>query len=206
MKIGIYGGTFNPVHFGHIHILKDFISRLELERVILIPTAEPPHKKILNLAPAAKRAEMLELAAKQINTAEVLVSQIEILRKGKSYTADTLEELQKLYPNDELFLLMGEDMFLTVDKWYKPEIIFSLCTLCASPRSNDGLKKLQKFGTELEEKYNAKVLIEDISYIEVSSTEIRSRAEKGESISELVPDYIEEYIKKEKIYVGGEKE
>ena len=124
MRIGIYGGTFNPIHAAHVHLVREFIKRLSLDRVILIPTGTPPHKATHQLASGADRIEMCRLAAADIAECPVTVSDIEVLRTGKSYTADTMTELKAQYPDDELFLLMGEDMFCTVEKWYHPERIF----------------------------------------------------------------------------------
>ena len=116
MRIGIYGGTFNPIHTAHVHLVREFIKRLSLDRVILIPTGTPPHKATHQLASGADRIEMCRLAAADIAECPVTVSDIEVLRTGKSYTADTMTELKAQYPDDELFLLMGEDMFCTVKR------------------------------------------------------------------------------------------
>ena len=107
MRIGIYGGTFNPIHTAHVHLVREFIKRLSLDRVILIPTGTPPHKATHQLASGADRIEMCRLAAADIAECPVTVSDIEVLRTGKSYTADTMTELKAQYPDDELFLLMG---------------------------------------------------------------------------------------------------
>ena len=108
MRIGIYGGTFNPIHTAHVHLVREFIKRLSLDRVILIPTGTPPHKATHQLASGADRIEMCRLAAADIAECPVTVSDIEVLRTGKSYTADTMTELKAQYPDDALFLLMGK--------------------------------------------------------------------------------------------------
>ena len=142
MRIGIYGGTFNPIHTAHVHLVREFIKRLSLDRVILIPTGTPPHKATHQLASGADRIEMCRLAAADIAECPVTVSDIEVLRTGKSYTADTMTELKAQYPDDELFLLMGEDMFCTVEKWYHPERIFAAAEICAAPRDKDSFQTL----------------------------------------------------------------
>lgn len=200
MKIGIYGGTFNPIHLGHIHILKEFIRRLGLSRVLLIPTGTPPHKDAPELASQEDRFSMCRLAVKEITEAPVEISRIEFDRPGKSYSADTLTQLSGLYPEDELFFLMGEDMFLTVDSWYRPEVICSLAALCASPRSEDGLRKLREKQKELESKLGARCFVEDIPYFPASSTQVRELAEQGKSLAGLVPPEVEAYIREYKIY------
>ncbi len=200
MKTGIYGGTFNPIHLGHLHILREFIRRLSLDRVLLIPTGRPPHKLAPGLALAKHRLAMCALAAREIPEAAVEVSALETQRRGKSYTADTLEELEVLYPQDRFFFLMGEDMFLTIDRWYRPEAICSGAALCASPRSVDGMKKLEAQKRKLEREFSARCFLEDIPYLEVSSTQVRELAQKGQDISGLVPESVAGYIKSWGLY------
>ena len=204
MKIGIYGGTFNPIHLGHLHILREFIRRLELDKVILIPTHVPPHKQSFDLASGEDRVKMCKIAAGEIVEAPVEVSTIELDREGKSYTAETLEELKRQHAENEFYLLMGEDMFLTIHQWYRPETIFSLATVCGSPRSEDGLQKLCEQRDFLEKMYGARCRVEDIPYFPASSTEVRELAQQGESLSRLVPSGVEDYIKTHGLYRGDE--
>lgn len=200
MKTGIYGGTFNPIHLGHIHILREFIRRLKLDRVLLIPTGTPPHKDAPELAGKEDRFRMCRLAAEEIKEVPVEVSRIEFDRQGKSYSADTLTLLKREYPEDELFFLMGEDMFLTVDTWYRPEVICRCASLAASPRSENGLIKLKEKQKELEEKFGARCFVEDISWLPVSSTQVRELAERGGSLSGLVPPEVAAYIEEHRVY------
>lgn len=167
---------------------------------MLIPTGIPPHKAAPSLASADDRIAMCKLAANEIPYLPIEVSRIETDSIGKSYTALTLEKLHGLYPADELCFLMGEDMFLTLDKWYKPEVICSLATLCASPRSDSGFSKLKAKQKELEEKFHARCIVEDIPYFAVSSTQIRELATCDKSLSRLVPPAVEEYINSHGLY------
>ena len=205
MRTGVYGGTFNPIHSGHIHILREFIKRLDLKRVLLIPTGQPPHKRAHDLADSADRVRMCELAAKELKDSAVRVSTIEIERGGKSYTFETLRELSRLYPEDELYFLMGEDMFLSFETWRKPEVISSLAYLCASPRSDDGLQALLEHKKTLESRFGARCFVEAIPYFKVSSTQVRQLAVRGESLSGLVPAEVEEYIREHGVYRGKEQ-
>ena len=125
MRIGVYGGSFNPIHAAHTALLTAFARRLLLDRLLLIPAGIPPHKAAPDLASGADRMEMCRIAAKGFTVCPVEVLDIEVRREGKSYTADTLAELKMVYSRNELFLLMGEDMFLTVEKWRQPERIFA---------------------------------------------------------------------------------
>ena len=186
MKTGIYGGTFNPIHRGHIHLAEEFARRLGLDRVLLIPTRVPPHKAAPDLASGKDRLAMCRLAVGEKTNLEV--SDIEMRREGKSYTAETLEELRRLYPQDEFYLLMGEDMFLTVEHWYRPETIFFLAVVCATPRSLHGMGKLQAKKDEYASRYGARCVLEDIPYLPVSSTQVREWAAQGKDIVPLVPE------------------
>lgn len=206
LRIGIYGGTFNPIHLGHIHILREFIRRLSLTRVLLIPDRLPPHKEVHDLASGEDRAQMCRIAAEKIEEAPVEVSDIELRSEGKSYTANTLKALSRQYPGDELYLLMGEDMFLTVDRWFMPEVIFSLSAVCASPRSEDGFQALLRKKEELEKSYGARCFVEEIPYLPVSSTEVRERLKRGESVARLVPKGVERYLLEHGLYRENEEE
>lgn len=202
MKIGVYGGTFNPIHLGHLHVLEEFTQRLHLDEVLLIPTGTPPHKAAPHLASSAHRLAMCELAVADCRV-PVTVSHMETDREGKSYTSDTLQELHETHPLDTLFFFMGEDMFLTLHNWVRPQVICDCATLCAAPRSEDGLFRLTEQKKRLEELFSASCVIEQISYLPISSTEIRERTQRGESLSELVPESVEHYIYEHGLYQSG---
>lgn len=200
-RIGIYGGAFNPIHNGHLHIVRDFIRVLGLDFVLLIPTGISPHKAAAALSASAEdRLAMCHLACEGLG--KIRVSDCEIRRAGKSYTADTITELKKQYPDDELFLLMGEDMFLTVEHWYRPETIFFLATVCATPRSLHGMGKLQAKKDEYQARYGARCLLEDIPYLPVSSTQVREYVKAGKDIAPLVPEAVADYIQTQGLYRG----
>ena len=122
MKIGIFGGTFDPPHIGHINICKEFLSRLSLDKLYVIPAFLPPHKEIKSNTPVNKRFEMCEIAFSPISS-KIEISDVEIKREGKSYTADTISYF-KSRGDDDLYLLCGTDMLLTLDEWYNPKYIF----------------------------------------------------------------------------------
>lgn len=199
MKLGIYGGTFNPIHIGHLQIVKEFIRRLKLDKLLLIPTATPPHKEAKNLASAEQRLAMCRLAVQEVAKADV--SDMEIKRGGRSYTADTLKNLQETYPQAELFLLMGEDMFLTVQDWKNPQEIFALATIVTTPRSHsiEIIRRHEKFLTQT---FHACVRIEEIPYLPVSSTQIREFIRQKKEIGHLLPSTVAEYIQRHQIYAG----
>lgn len=198
MKTGIYGGTFNPIHNGHLHIVEEFRRGLGLDRVLLIPTRVPPHKAAPDLASAGERFAMCRLAAQGKPWLEL--SDIEMRREGKSYTAETLEELSVLYPQDQFYLLMGEDMFLTLGRWYRPETIFSLASVCTTPRSPDGLDALRQKALEYTGQFQARCFLEHIPYLAISSTQVRQAVARGEDVSGLVPQAVAAYMKERGLY------
>lgn len=195
-KIAVYGGTFNPIHNGHIHLAEQFKKLIGFDRVILIPTNVPPHKEALMLASAEDRLQMCRLAALD---AGFEVSDIEVKRSGRSYTADTLELLKKAEPEAEFYLMMGEDMFLTLLSWRRPDKILELSTICAAPRSWQGLKKLEEYAEKLKER-GGRVVLGDIEYLPVSSTMVRDGIREGKDIAGLVPRGVADYIKTKHLY------
>ena len=197
-KIAVFGGTFNPIHNGHLHIAEEFAKRLKADKVIFIPANIPPHKQAPDLAPAARRLKMCRMAAEENHIFQV--SNIEIRRGGASYTSETLEQLKLIYPDAELFLLMGEDMFLTLEQWHDPQTIFRLATVCAAPRSSSKRSRLKSYASHLAEK-GVRTFIEDISYLPVSSTIVREAVKAGRSISSLVPKKVERYILENRLYM-----
>ena len=201
MRTGIYGGTFNPIHKGHLHIVEEFRRGLSLDRVLLVPTHVPPHKAAPDLASARDRFEMCRLAAGGRPWLEL--SDIEMKRAGKSYTADTLAELSALYPRDQFYLLMGEDMFLTLDRWVRPEAIFRLAAVCASPRSVAGMDALRQKALAYAEGFGARCFLEHIPYLPISSTQVRQAVARGEDVSGLVPEAVAAYIGERGLYRGA---
>lgn len=199
MRTAVYGGSFNPIHRGHVHILGEFMERLALDRALLVPAGVPPHKQAPDLAPGEHRAAMCRLAAKALPGRQVEVSAVELDRPGQSFTSDTLARLNELYPGDQLFLLMGEDMFLTVDRWHEAEKILRRAVLCAAPRSPQGLERLKEKARRLEA-LGARCAVESIPFWDISSTQVRELARQGGELSALVPEGVAEYIRQHEIY------
>lgn len=202
-KIGILGGTFNPIHNGHVWLAQEFFRRLSLDTVLLIPTKQPTHKRASQLVPAYHRLEMCRLAVAPLG---FVVSDLEIVRSTDSYTVLTLRELRQRFPNDALYLLMGEDMFLTLLDWREPEQIFSMATVCVSPRSCDPhtLARLQEYARRLEARGGRSFLL-DIPYLPVSSTEIRQAVPDRKKLRELVPVAVADYIVTHHLYENSER-
>ena len=172
-RIGIFGGSFNPPHLGHILALREFYEKLALDTVLLIPAANPPHKTLTKNTPdAAHRLEMCRLAVG--NLPYVQISDMEIVRSGKSYTADTMKQLRERYPSDELFLLMGTDMFLSFQNWYHPEEIAAHASLAVAHRNEDDPVLLREQAEKLEKELHAKTVFVENSFLPHSSTSVRA--------------------------------
>ena len=195
-RIVVFGGTFNPVHNGHMYLAQQFENLLKAQRVLLIPTFVPPHKRVPDLASAKDRLAMCRLACAE-TTYEA--SDLEIRRGGASYTSDTLLELKRENPDAEIYFITGEDMFLTLDRWHESEQIYSLATICAAPRSEDGLERLQAYADRLK-KRGAKVILQNIDYLPISSTMVRHAVQQGRDISALVPSGVAQYIEENGLY------
>ena len=184
MKIGIYGGTFNPPHLGHMEAARAAIAALELDKLILIPAAIPPHKQLPEETPEGEhRLAMTKLMADTMRMPKVVeVSAMELEREGKSYTVDTLKTIREQYPDAELWLMMGTDMFLTLHHWYKPEEICKLAGICAFGRSEqDGEALFAPQREFLHQKYGAKITTITLpGLVEVSSTQVRDMLDRGE--------------------------
>ena len=197
MKIGIFGGAFNPVHNGHVQLMKSYLDYLGLEKLIIIPTAVPPHKTGAYLVSEEDRLNMLQLLAEDEPRFEV--SDIEFRREGKSYTYLTLCELKKLYPDGEFYLIIGSDQYLVFNTWYKPDEILALATVCTMAREQGDLEKLYAYRNENVNMKDS--IIVEFDIFEASSTDIRRRIKEGKSIKGLVPKAVEKYIKEHKLYV-----
>lgn len=196
-KVAMYGGSFNPIHNGHMELAGLFIDRLDLDMVLLIPTATPPHKSGRYMISAEHRFKMCKIAA--AGNPNIQVSDIEILRQGKSYTVDTLKELKNIYKDAEIFLLMGADMFLSLETWKNYKEILNLATICTVPRNDSDFKMLLAYDKTLK-KSGGKCIIIDKPVVQVSSTQVRNAVSENKSIEKLVPKGVWEYISENCLY------
>ena len=197
MRIGIFGGAFNPVHNGHLHLAKSYLDELKLDKILFVPTSVPPHKTADGLISGEHRINMLRLATKDNKRFEI--SDIEFWRGGKSYTFDTIKALQSVFPSDKFYLIVGSDQYLYFENWYRADEILRMVTLVTAAREQSEYDKMLAFKAENENLKNS--LISRFEVLEISSTDIRDRVKKGESISALVPTGVEQYIKDNKLYV-----
>lgn len=199
-KIGIMGGTFNPIHIGHLLLAQWAMEEAELDGVIFMPTGCSYMKERTEVLSGAERLAMTRLA---ISGQERFVcSDLEVNRQGRTYTCETLEELHVAYPWARLYFIVGADCLFSIENWYHPERIFRCCVLLAASRNGIPMDRLEKKRRELEAAYDADILLTAFPNIEISSTDIRERCRQGRSIRYLVPECVQEYIEQHQHYRG----
>lgn len=198
MRTGIFGGSFNPVHNGHIYLAERMSDIMKLDRLFIIPARVSPFKEDNGGISDSDRFNMCRIAFGKHD--KYFVSDIEINRDGKSYTVDTVRELKKIYPDDEMFLFIGSDMLLSFDKWKDYNIILDNVTLCAMSRENGiGYNELEEY-VRFVIKRPEKIMICPVSPLEISSTQVRQYVKNGCDISNLVPEGVKEYIERRGLY------
>jgi len=185
-KIGILGGTFNPVHTGHLILAQDALEQFGLDRVLFIPCAHPPHKTPYRLAPASHRIGMLKAALN--GDSRFAVSDMEIKRGGVSYSIDTLRELRRMFPKSVLYFIIGADSLTELHSWRKVGEIQKLCIFIAMGRP----------GYVVRSSSNVRLFKGHL--VEISSSEIRKRVAEGRRIRHLVPKAVERYIRSRCLY------
>lgn len=189
-KIGIFGGSFNPPHNGHINLALSAYDALTLDKLLIIPSCSPVHKSGNEYADSYSRLEMCRLAFAGLRKG-IEVSPVEIDRGGQSYTYDTLCKIKADNPNSELFLIVGSDMLSIFDKWYKYSEILSMCRLCVLDRG-ESCDISQTGIPENLKNYDIKII--NVYPVRISSSEIRKLIKTGEKIQGLLPEKAEEFI------------
>ena len=199
LRVGVYGGTFAPVHNGHVESAVAFMRQMKLDYLYVIPTCLPPHKEVDFADSPEARLRMCELAFSGIDG--VVVSDIEIRRGGRSYTYDTLRELSG--EDRKLFFLCGTDMVLTFDTWYRFEDILKMCYPSYVRRESDKILEARIISkiTEYYNKYGVMFRRIVTEPIELSSTDVRRAVSEGRDISRMVPPLVAQYIKERGLYV-----
>lgn len=203
MRLGVMGGTFDPIHIGHLVAAEEARDRYELGKVIFVPSARPPHKGGVAHSSPGDRLEMVRLAIEGNPGMEV--SDIEINREGLSFTIDTLHKLHEIYGGDaDLYFITGADAILEILTWKKPEELFSQCRFIAVYRPGYSLTELEDYlrGLDLNgEETERSVYQMEIPGIDVSSTSIRARVAGGKPFRYLVPDSVWLYIRENGLYL-----
>lgn len=196
MRIGLMGGTFDPVHYGHLVIAEVAQAEFELDRVIWIPAGDPPHKKRYEVTPQEHRYAMVVLATASNERFEV--SRWELERSGPSYSIDTILHFKAENPGAELFFITGADAILEILTWHRHEEVIRSCRFIAVTRPGYDLDRL---GTVLPAEYRQQVSLLTAPGVDISSTAIRGRVPAGDPIRYLVPETVETYIRKHRLYL-----
>ena len=215
-RLGIIGGTFNPIHYGHLAAAEEVRDRLKLDRILFIPSFLPPHKQEEDMPSAVQRLEMVRLAVSGNN--HFKVSDIEVKRGGKSYTIDTIEALLLQHPGTELYFITGLDSFLDIQTWKDWERLLTLCFFVVLSRPGYSFADLtrivfmkdsapdlaaldrQETAQVTMKSDNLKVYLERISLYDISSTDIRTRLRQARTIKYHLPEAVEHYIIENKLY------
>lgn len=198
VKIGIMGGTFNPIHLAHLQMAREAVIQAELDQVLFMPSKNPPHKRGENILSGEHRASMVRLAVEGED--RFIFSDYELRREGITYTAETLEQLQKQFPFNRYYFIMGGDSFFQLESWYQPQEIMKRAVILALSRDGIQQEKMKQQAEKLRTLYQAEVRIIRMEPMDISSSMIRDRISRGLVIEELVPLKVAHYIRENQLY------
>lgn len=193
MFVGLFGGTFDPIHNGHIEAANSAHLILKLDKVIMVPAGDPYLKRTKLMASPKERYRMVSLAIQKIPSLEV--SDIEIFRSGPSYTIDTVRELKR--EGHEVIVLLGTDSIIEMDNWQDPDLLHSECEVVGLTRPGFQIDKSKSYLSR-QRKYSLRTI--EVNSPEISSTRVRNLIQDGVDVADLIPQEVNEYIKKEKLY------
>lgn len=198
MKKGIMGGSFNPIHIAHLILGETARTDFQLDEVLFMPSGVSYMKDTSVMARKEHRLKLCELACE--DNPYFTVSRMEIDREGNTYTAETLDALQEAEPDTEWYFILGADSLLTIDRWYEVERIFECATILAAVRNGMDISDLTGRAKELEAQYHARIRFLSSPQMEISSTTIRERIRRGESVKYFVPDACIAYMKENGLF------
>ncbi len=198
MRIGLYGGTFDPIHIGHMIVMENSINEMDLDKLIILPCSNPPHKKHLKKTPTHIRVEMVSQAIK--DNPKIVLSTFESTDDTVCFTHDTINYFKKAFPNDEIFYILGEDSFLTIETWknYEDMLTENLIIFARTSTADDSIlvKSVNK-----QKKFNPNIYLLNNLSLDISSTLIRNLKKEGKSIKYLVRDDVLNIINERGLYV-----
>ncbi len=198
MKIGIMGGTFDPIHIGHLLLGEFAYEDYGLDEIWYLPNGNPPHKQQAEESTLNHRVEMIRQAIRNVPYFKLCLH--EAKETEHSYTYQTMRELNTLYPENDFYFILGADSLFSIETWKYFREIFPTCTILAAMRDDKDAADMRMQIRYLEEKYGARIRILQAPLLEISSTTLRERASRGQSVSYMVPDAVAEYIKKNRLY------
>lgn len=197
-KIGVMGGTFDPIHMGHLMLAEWAIDAAGLDQVWIIPTGQSYMKADRQILPGSERLHMAELAVEGNDRLQCL--DIEIERGGYTYSYETMEQLKSLYPEDHFYFIEGADCLYSMENWKYPERLLASCTILAAMRGDAVLQELEIKKTELLNRFDGSIQLMPFMQMSISSTEIRERLKQGKSVRYMVPDKVLMYILEKGFY------
>ncbi len=197
-RIGIMGGTFNPIHIAHVNMAKQAYKQASLDKVLFMPSKNPPHKKSGDILPADIRADMVKLAIQDIPYFKY--SDFELKREGTTYSAQTVELLHRQCPDDKFFFIMGADSFFHIESWYHPETIMKRVVLLPVGRDGSDKSAMEKHASYLKRKYDAKIKLINMTQMHVSSSNIRNLIASGKNPSDYLAPSVWKYIRQNNYY------
>jgi nicotinate-nucleotide adenylyltransferase len=211
MRVGLFGGSYNPIHFGHLRAAEEVREMLKLDLVYFIPASSPPHKSEGELAPGEHRLQMVRLATK--GNRHFMVSDVEIRRAGRSYTIDTAKHFAATMRHQaSIFILMGSDQFMELETWKECDELVRLCSIAVHTRLNEGelaprvsLAALNRFGYIREQDHYVNPSGQTLSFVQttffpISATQIRTKVQNNESINYLLPGDVVDYLRRHALY------
>ncbi|KXZ40129.1 nicotinate-nucleotide adenylyltransferase [Alkalithermobacter thermoalcaliphilus JW-YL-7 = DSM 7308] len=197
-KIGIMGGTFNPIHYGHLSTAEHIREKFELDKIIFIPSSDPPHKNYSLVIDKIHRYNMCVLGT--YTNSNFYVSDIEIQRGGKSYTVDTLTEIKQIYTHSKVYFITGADALCEIETWKDVSGLFQKAIFIGATRPGFIFEKVKDQVSYFIQKYNAQIFFEKVPLLDISSTELREKIKNFQTIKYLLPEDVEKYIDKYKLY------
>ena len=198
-KVGIMGGSFDPIHLGHLVVANEVLNIYKLDEIIFVPSGNPPHKNGLK-ANSFHRLLMVNMAV--LSNDKFSVSDFEIKSLEKSYTLNTLREFRKLYDDSELYFITGTDAVIDLPNWYEPEEILKLCRFIAVSRPGMSIEEVNDKINEIKKRFGGNIELLQVPMLQISSTNLRERFKMGISAKYLLPESVEQYIIKNGLYKG----
>ena len=197
-KVGIMGGTFDPIHYGHLILAQNALDTFSLDEILFVPSGTPWLKESTKVLSKNKRVSMTGMAIE--DNPDFALSTIEIDREGNSYSYETVEELKRMQPKTDFYFIMGADSLLEIERWKHPDRLMTECTLLVAVRDDCDREGLEKQIIYLTDKYQADIKILPADRIDISSTKIRRLIREGKSVRYMLPDQIIRFIQKNHLY------